>query len=791
MSALPRSPETEGFQSPNTISAPSDAGLPANDAGDGEKSSPSTPPPQRAETDGFADRLPYFSLGIACGLAVLAGWIVSPWAAIGFIGLGAAVYFAFLAWRTHRRAAVIREEARILRRTIENLNDANWELRESEERYRGLIDAQNDLVVRRAADGTITFANGGACRALDLTPETIAGMPFQTAFKPVDDGPSEPEAAASREQFAERAYDQEIDTVDGPRWISWQEFAIRDDIGALNEVQCVGRDITARKHMETMLAGARERAEESNQAKSRFLATMSHEIRTPMNGILGMTSLMLDTELAPEQRSYAMAVKTSARALLSLIDEILDFSKIEAGRLELDPAPLDLTDLVQGVTELMAPRAQAKGVEVACRIDPLLPSHIVADGMRLRQILLNLAGNGIKFTETGGVAIDVTAVTPSGIEADTGIVRLCFSISDTGAGMSQEVLERIFTEFEQGDATSTRRHGGTGLGLAITKRLVELMDSHLAVSSTPGSGSRFAFTIDCQTAPEEKDTRTLRSLKGYDIAIVWDSRIEAPRIRQLVEAMGANVRRFQAPDDALIWLGTRSGSRVILCESHHVDTLTAQIGRDGVHGDIRCLAVLAASERHEIANLGALGFSGFLIKPIRVQSLIGQILDIQSQLPDGPPGSETGAAGQTAALPARVLLVEDNEINARVAIAVIKRAGHQVIHALNGREALAEIEKSRDADPIDMVLMDVHMPEMDGLEATRRIRAMSLGENGDGPASIPIVALTASAFSEDRKACLEAGMDDYLPKPFDAADLTALLDRWAGKRICIQGKTLS
>ncbi len=763
----------------------------------------------------FPDRASLIYLASGLCISAFLGWGISFLAGLAALGFLAAVYATFVSWKSNRNAGLLVREAGILRQTVERLDDANWELRESEERYRGLIDVQNDLVVRRTGDGKITFANGAACRAFGKEHDELIGLKFDDVVVGMEEESAARNEDQSDEEFSARdnIHDQEIETVGGPRWMSWQQFVVRDEDGNLAEIQCVGRDITARKVNERTLSSARERAEESNLAKSRFLATMSHEIRTPMNGILGMTGLLLDTDMAPEQRSYAMAVKTSARALLSLIDEILDFSKIEAGRLELHPALLDITDLIQGVIELMAPRAQAKGIEIACKIDPLLPSHILADEMRLRQVLLNLAGNAIKFTDKGGIAIDVSEVPLALASEETSekMVRLRFCVSDTGSGMSAEVRSRIFTEFEQGDASSTRRHGGTGLGLAISKRLVELMDSEMEVSSIPQSGSRFSFNVDCPVGERRQDAGVSKSLKGFEVAMLWNSRVEAPRVRQVMESMGAGVRRFKEAQDALTWLGTRSGSRTILCESNHIEELAAILEKDAEenpdrkYADVRCLALMAASEREDLSRLQKQGFAGYLIRPIRIQSLVDQIRGFQSNLTVGENESkgassrvQSGARSQKAA---HILLVEDNEINAKVAMAVIRRAGHEVVHATNGREALLLIDDNFrirteagtgcGVAAFDLILMDVHMPEMDGLDATRRIRAMSLGEKGDGPATIPIVALTANAFSEDRKSCLDAGMDDYLPKPFDASDLTGLVDRWTGRRTTACGAALT
>ncbi len=744
-------------------------------------------------------------LGIAIGGLLFAGisWQVSLLAGIAAIAIFAFLYSAAIAWQARRDWEISVGENTALRRTVEKLNDANWELRESEERYRGLIDVQDDLMLRRSLDGNISFVNGAAVRAFGKSSDDLVGTRFQPEILAhEEDVQKSPDIDSPSLQ--EQSYDQKIDTETGPRWISWQDFAVRDEDGALVEIQSVGRDVTTRKANEDVLATARDQAEYANRAKSRFLATMSHEIRTPMNGILGMTGLLLDTEIAPEQRSYAQAVKTSANNLLTLIDEILDFSKIEAGRLQLDPAPVRLGDLLQGVVELLSPRAQEKGVEIATKLDPLIPDRVIVDEMRLRQILLNLAGNGIKFTEQGGVAIDVTHVGDGDIEDENSehkkTVRLKFSVLDTGVGMSASAQKTIFTEFEQGDATTTRRHGGTGLGLAISRRLVELMKGELVVKSKFRAGSTFSFEVDFPISESVAESSHRASLKGHNIALVWESRIEAPRVRHALENLGATVRCFNNPSDAMLWQGTRSGIKVIMCDMQAAEEMSSMLASGNDQQDVRVLALLTAAERHDLGQLGKLGFDGYLIKPIRPQSLFTQIVGQEiEQKCVGSVDPETNGKLQSLGN-GRVLLVEDNEINARVAKAVIQRVGYEVDHVINGREAVAAIEtistgtKDTSGDGMkngyDMVFMDIHMPEMDGLEATRRIRALSHGDTGNGPGAIPIIALTASAFSEDREACLMAGMDDYLSKPFDAEDLQKVADAWSGRSTIATGSTL-
>ena len=683
-----------------------------------------------------------------------------------------------------------------LRTEKERLEDLAWGLRESEARYRDLIDAQGDLIMRRDTAGQVTFANDAACRAFNVGREDLIGSRFRPRIVEMGEGPSIPWSEEPVPRAA--AYDQKIETVAGERWFSWEDFAVRGEDGAIIEVQSVGRDITARKNSEAALAVARDAAEAASRAKSRFLAAMSHEIRTPMNGILGMTGLLLDTSLTAEQRSYAHAVKDSAGQLLSLIDDILDFSKIEADRLTLEPAPFDLFDLVQGVVELLAPRAHAKRIEIACSIASDVPRWLVGDEARIRQVLLNLASNGVKFTDAGGVAIDVALAAAGDPGAE---VRLRFEVVDTGVGIPAHQLENAFNEFEQVDRSPARRHGGTGLGLAISRRLVGLMGGDISVSSTPLVGSTFSFEIDLPSA-NGTAAAEIPDLSGHAIAIVSQSAIDAPRIGDLIANASAAVEILTDVEAVSGWLdrtGQNWAQRTLMCDRTLAETLARKIANpsgagEPVLGALRRIVLLSASERHDLAALKELGFDAYLIKPVRRRSLFAQILG-QDTLSDTarPPGMDEPAEAPALLRPLRILLAEDNEINARLAIALIERMGHEVVRVPNGLAALRELSHSA-ADgtaAFDLVLMDVHMPEMDGMAATRRIRALAHGDAGQGPGAIPIVALTANAFREDRDACFEAGMDDYLPKPVAAADLNTVLARWSTQRSRASGSALA
>src|SRR5258706_9449003 len=377
------------------------------------------------------------------------------------------------------RLRFLRKKLRKIALHNEALADRNWELQEAEQRARSLFESQGDLIVLRDAAGAITFVNDAYCELARQPRSALVGSRF--TFTVLEQGET------ALEPDGTRIHDQKVTGPLGPRWIAWREGLIRSDAGRPAEMQCVGRDVTDRTETERALAEARDQADAASRAKSRFLAMASHEIRTPLNGIIGMSGLLLDTPLTPEQMTYARAVKTSGDALLSLIEELLDYSKIEAGKIDLEHRPFALAGLIEDITELLAPRAQVRHLEIAAYVDERLPMDVIGDAARLRQVLLNLAGNAIKFTATGGVAL----IVEPGIWPN----EISFLVRDTGIGIASEAQERIFREFEQADDRVARSYGGTGLGLSISDRIVKRMGGHITLESKPGMGSTFEVSI--------------------------------------------------------------------------------------------------------------------------------------------------------------------------------------------------------------------------------------------------------------------------------------------------------
>src|SRR2546423_7220150 len=392
----------------------------------------------------------------------------------------------------------MRQKLRKIALHSETLADRNWELQEAEQRARSLFESQGDVIVLRDAQGCITFVNDAYCELAQQPLGALIGSRSNLEVLEQGDTALNPDGT--------RIHDQKVATPLGTRWIAWREGLVRSDAGRPAEMQCVGRDVTERTETERALAEARDQADAANRAKSRFLAMASHEIRTPLNGIIGMSGLLLDTPPTPEQMTYAQARKTSGNALLALIEELLDYSKIEAGKIDLENRPFALAALIEDITELLAPRAQARKLEIAAFVDERLPMEVVGDAARLRQVLLNLAGNAIKFTESGGVAL----IVEPGIWPN----EISFLVRDTGIGIAPEAQERIFREFEQADERIGRNYGGTGLGLSISERIVKRMGGRITLESKPGAGSTFEVSVPLAASGAEPCSFTAPDLTG-------------------------------------------------------------------------------------------------------------------------------------------------------------------------------------------------------------------------------------------------------------------------------------
>ncbi|HZP42685.1 MAG TPA: PAS domain S-box protein [Candidatus Binatia bacterium] len=678
--------------------------------------------------------------------------------------------------------------------------EAEEALRESEERARLIVETAYDALVTMDADGIVRGWNRQAERTFGWTREEAIGRRLSTLIVP--------------ERFRaahERGLAHFLATGEAPVLNTRIEIAAlhRDGHEIPVELavwpmrtragQAFGafvHDITERRRQTAALEEARARAEAqarqlraqteelvhardealaSTRAKSEFLANMSHEIRTPMNGVIGMTELLLDTALSDEQRGYALAVRSSAESLLGIINDILDFSKIEAGKLTTEVIDFDLRVAMEEVAGLLAARAQEKGLELTCDVPPDFCARLRGDPGRIRQVLTNLVGNAVKFTEAGEVVLAVRTLYET---ARYATVRLW--VRDTGIGVPPDRREAIFESFTQADGSSTRKYGGTGLGLAICRQLVALMGGRIGLDSEPGRGSTFwvELSLEKQTADGAPQGRAPGQLGGLRMLVVDDNATNRTFLTKQLASWGVEAVAAASGAEALRILRAAARERPFRCVllDMQMPEIDGAQTAEAIRADPRLatvpLVVLSSIGAQHLGDLRAKGIAASLTKPVRQSQLLDTLLEVVGTPPaDERPATDAAAAGERR-LGLRVLVAEDNPINQNVAVGMVERWGCRADAVANGREALAALERAR----YDVVLMDVQMPEMDGFEATAAIRR----REGDGLARLPIIAMTAHAMAGDRERCLAADMDDYVAKPLRAAELHRALARWSG-----------
>jgi two-component system sensor histidine kinase/response regulator len=664
------------------------------------------------------------------------------------------------------------------------------ELRSGEKRYRQIVETAFDAFVGFSASLLVEHWNPQAERTFGWSKSEAKSRPlgqFVLLDRKTD------EMGKSLRELLEEGGSTEMQRrmeivarhKDGHEFSA--EMAISSvRSGAMQMFAAFVHDVTERKQAEREREAAKEAAEAASRAKGDFLANMSHEIRTPLNGVIGMTELVLQTELTREQRDYLDTVRFSAESLLSVINDVLDFSKIEAGKVELEEIDFDLRECLETTLRTLALRADEKGLELLCDVDSAVPNVFRGDLNRLRQIIVNLVGNAIKFTLEGEVALKVGTSSPNGTR-----YPLHFVVSDTGIGIAPEKLESIFHSFSQADTSTTREYGGTGLGLTISRCLVEMMGGHIRVESQMGKGSAFHFTIELECGLESAIAKAGAShpgvLAGTRVLVVDDNRTNRRILERLLVGWGMQPELVPDGQSALAILqaarATDRPYQLILTDMHMpkmdgFELVERLQGED--RSQMPTIMMLTSGKQHgDAARCEQLGVAAYLMKPIRQAELREAIARVLGAMTEN---RETQMITSTvlehcrdASATLRVLLAEDNEVNQKLATRLLEKRGHSVIVVKNGREALEAIRNAE----YDLVLMDVQMPEMDGIAATAALRAIER-ETGR---HLPVIAMTALVMKGDRERCLGAGMDGYLPKPIRSQELDEVLDKYVTQKI--------
>jgi PAS domain S-box-containing protein len=669
------------------------------------------------------------------------------------------------------------------------------ELRASEERYRRIVDTAQEGVWVLDPKGKTTYVNRRIAEMLGHNPEEMLGRPlldFMEEQARVDAGAH----FAQRQHGPRQHRDFCFRKKDGTRlWTICSTSPLQGKSGEPVGLLCMVTDITERKQAEEALIKAKQAAEDATAAKSVFLATMSHEIRTPLNGVVGMADLLLGTTLDDRQRRYAQIVKASANQLASLINDILDFSKIEANRMELENVNFDLFAMVEDLADTFVQRAAQKRLELGCHLHAQLPEGVVGDAAKLRQVLSNLVGNALKFTEQGHVIVEGKLESKT---ADHSLVR--FTVSDTGPGIGSDHLARLFQPFYQVDASTTRQYGGSGLGLAICKKLVEMMGGQITVHSESGRGSDFSFTVLLGRQPPPKGdpllARVPAHLREARTLVVDDSTVIRRLLEEQLSSWGLGVQTVADSRQAMELLHEAAALskpfKLVILADDLPDVSGLELARTIKGSDSlapTALVLLISMEQNpDAGQLKEIGVAGSVVWPVRASRLLEVVM--QALPAEEPPRNAT--AEEDPALPrgrerrTRILLAEDNEINQVVAAEILMRAGYQCQVVSSGKQAVEAVMRSK----YDLLLMDCQMPQMDGFEATQLIRQQEHeARDASQPAGhLPIIALTAEAVKGDRERCLDAGMDGYVSKPIDADRLIAMIESFLRPAAAPTGK---
>jgi PAS domain S-box-containing protein len=677
-----------------------------------------------------------------------------------------------------------------LSRDITKLKQTEQALRQAEEKYRAMYENAVEGIFQTTRDGHFISANRSLARMYGYeSPEQLVNALTDIEHQLyVDPERREAFSRLMREQGEVTGFESEIYRKDGRKiWISEAARTVRDADGNFLYYEGATEDITARKLAENEREKAREAALESAKVKAQFLANMSHEIRTPMNAISGMTDLLVDTSLTQEQRELVETIRNSTDTLLGIVSDILDFSKIEAGKLTFEVIDFDLRETVEGTAEMLAERAQRKSLDLACWMDQDVPTFLRGDPGRVRQILTNLLGNAVKFTEKGEVVVRVTKQQETATN-----VTVRFEVRDTGIGIDPAALPRIFQPFTQADGSTTRKYGGTGLGLTISKQLVELMRGEIGLDSRMGQGSTFWFTLSFDKQPES----SARSTQSLDLGRLEGRRVllveNRGTLRQILHEQFQSWKMIDAAAstaaEAIEILRQGAGMEqrfdLVVIDQEILDldalALAQSIKSDPALAQTRIVMLTAVGSRLTPAIMQSTGVSACLTKPVRHYRLfdgLAEVLSARAFEPAAPsPSEEPVPAGSRAVSShegVRILLAEDNEVNQRVALKQLKKLGYHADAVSNGAQVLAALQRA----PYDIILMDCQMPEMDGYEAARRIRQSENGSWIHLRSSPFIVALTANALQGDRERCLAVGMNEYLTKPIQLSDLEKVLQR--------------